>query len=87
MRRGGEREKAYRRCWRGRQSALCSDNLDPGAGRINYKSVALCSHHSETGRLGDGKTEVKSDNTGDTTKTNEQTPHGVNMVKNGRVIV
>ena len=43
--------------------------------------------HGETGRLGDGKTEVKSDNTGYTTKTDEQTPHGVNMVKNGRVIV
>jgi hypothetical protein len=34
--------------------------------------------HCETRSLGDGKTEVKSDNSGDASKTDEQTPGMIN---------
>lgn len=37
--------------------------------------------HSETRCFGDGETEVESDNTRDTSKTDEDTPHGVNRVE------
>lgn len=42
--------------------------------------------HGKARGLGDSETEVKSDDTRDTTKTDEQTPHGVDVSKDGRVI-
>ena len=43
--------------------------------------------HGETRSLGNGKTEVESDSTGDAAETDEDTPHVVDVREDSRVIL
>ena len=43
--------------------------------------------HREPGRLGDSETEVEGDRAGDTAETDQDTPHEVDVLEDGRVVV
>jgi hypothetical protein len=69
--------------WVDYESSGGQDVLDIFRGLLN---VAL-DIHSETGGFGDGKTEVKGDAAGNAAKTDENTPHVIDMVEGVDVVV